>query len=94
MEVVLGEEEEVDGVQVEAEAEAEAEQEEADVLSVEISSKEDAAGLVQDVPFPTICRIRTSTNLHCNPAKGWQTPLSNNTRERTIIHGRGSSRLR
>jgi hypothetical protein len=94
MEVVLGEEVEVDGMDVEAEVEAETEQEEADVLSVETSSKEDAAGLVQDVPFPTIYRTRTRTNLHRNPAKGWQTPLSNNTRERTIIHGRGSSRLR
>ena len=71
MEVVFGEEEEVDGVEAEAAVEVveEAEQEEADVLFVETSNKEDAAGLVQNAPFPTIYRTRISTNLQSNPAK-------------------------
>jgi hypothetical protein len=61
IEVVLGEEEEVEGVE-------EAEEEEADALFVETFS-EDTAGLVQNALFPTIYRTRMSTNLQSNPAK-------------------------
>ena len=43
---------------VEVEAKAEVKQEEANVLSIEISSKEDTTGLVQDILFPTIYRTR------------------------------------
>jgi hypothetical protein len=61
IEVFLGEEEEVEGVE-------EAEEEEADALFVETSS-EDTAGLVQNALFPTIYRTRMSTNSQSNPAK-------------------------
>lgn len=100
--MVLEEGEEINGVEAEAveaveEAEEteeaeEAEQEEEEALFVETSSEE-AAGLVHNAPSPTIYRSRMSAVPHSN-AKGWQTRLSNNLRERIIIHGRGLSRLR
>jgi hypothetical protein len=64
IELVLGEEEEVEGV----EAEEKAEEEEVDALFVETSS-EDTAGLVQNALFPTIYQTRMSMNLQSNPVK-------------------------
>ena len=94
MEVLLGEDEEINGVEAEAaEAVEEAVQEEAEALFVETSSEE-AAGLVQNAPSPTIYPSRMNPDPHSNPVKGWQTRLSNNLREWTVIHGKGSSRLR
>jgi hypothetical protein len=83
MEVILGKEKEVGGVEADvaeaggAGAGEVAEEGEQNVLFVETSSK-GTAGLVQNVPFPTIYRTRMSTNLQRNLAKDWQTPLSNN----------------
>ena len=100
MEVVLGGGREVDGVKAEVreagepvEPVEEAEQEEPDALFVETSSK-DTADLVKNAPFPTVYRTRMGRKLQSNLAKDLQTPLNNSSRGRTIIHGRGSLRLR